>query len=311
MVTQDQIAGCLLGLALGDAMGAPYEGGLIERFAWKLIGKTRRGKMRWTDDTQMSLDVAESLLINECLDPDHLAHQFAKNYRWSRGYGPAAAKILKKIKRGKNWEQVNQSIYPEGSFGNGGAMRAPVIGAFFNNDQDMLINATKASALITHAHPLGIEGAVLIALATSLALNSNTRLEIFEGSASHCKHKNFTDRLTIAGQWLRSEELISVTEVVKTLGNGIAAEASCVTALYISLRFMDKPFIDMMNFVIKCGGDVDTIGAMAGAVWGSKRGASNLPQECLQQLEELKRINDIAISLSNKVIENQPYNEKI
>ena len=60
--TADQAAGCLLGLALGDALGAPYEGGPLERGLWMLIGKTRSGHLRWTDDTRMSLDLAEVLL---------------------------------------------------------------------------------------------------------------------------------------------------------------------------------------------------------------------------------------------------------
>lgn len=46
----DQFAGCLLGLALGDALGAPFEGGWLERVLWWLIGITRDGAMRWTDD---------------------------------------------------------------------------------------------------------------------------------------------------------------------------------------------------------------------------------------------------------------------
>ena len=171
MATLDQFNGCLLGLALGDAMGAPYEGGLLERLLWKLIGKTIKGELRWTDDTQMALDLCESLIINEKLEPEHLAKQFAASYRWSRGYGPATAKILKKIKAGKNWQKVNCSIYPDGSFGNGAAMRAPIIGLFYHKNSNDFIDAVRGSAVITHAHPLAIEGAILIALATSLALD--------------------------------------------------------------------------------------------------------------------------------------------
>ena len=55
-------SGCFYGLALGDALCAPYEGGFLERGIWKLFGKTKAGKIRYTDDTQMSLDVAHSLL---------------------------------------------------------------------------------------------------------------------------------------------------------------------------------------------------------------------------------------------------------
>lgn len=55
-MTSDQFAGCLLGLALGDALGAPFEGGLLERLAWRFLGRTAAGHARWTDDTQMTKD---------------------------------------------------------------------------------------------------------------------------------------------------------------------------------------------------------------------------------------------------------------
>ena len=94
--------GCLLSLALGDALGAPYEGGPIERLVWWFIGTTKQGESRWTDDTQMAVDIAESLISKGTLDPDDLAARFASSYRWSRGYGPAAGKLLKRIARGES-----------------------------------------------------------------------------------------------------------------------------------------------------------------------------------------------------------------
>jgi ADP-ribosylglycohydrolase len=54
-----------------------------------------------------------------------MAHRFARSYRWSRGYGPGAARLLKRIARGQDWESASVSVYPSGSYGNGGAMRAP------------------------------------------------------------------------------------------------------------------------------------------------------------------------------------------
>ena len=106
-MTLERFEGCLLRLALGDALGAPYEGGPIERLLWRLIGTTKQGEMRWTDDTQMALDVAESLVAKGVVDADDLARRFASSYRWSRGYGPGAAKLLKRIARGADWRQAN------------------------------------------------------------------------------------------------------------------------------------------------------------------------------------------------------------
>jgi poly(ADP-ribose) glycohydrolase ARH3 len=118
-VGTDRFEGCLLGLALGDALGACYEGGLAERILWSLIGSTKQGHMRWTDDTQMSVDIAESLVAKGEMDADDLALRFAGSYRWNRGYGPSAAKLLKRIAGGADWRQANRWVHPEGSYGNG------------------------------------------------------------------------------------------------------------------------------------------------------------------------------------------------
>lgn len=108
MINPNKYSGCFLGLAIADAYGARFEGGLIERLLWQAIGKTQDGKMRYTDDTQMSIDVASSFIQNDGFNQEHLAATFAKNYSWSRGYGPAAAWLLKKIKKGANWRDVNR-----------------------------------------------------------------------------------------------------------------------------------------------------------------------------------------------------------
>ena len=92
---QDKFIACLLGLAYGDAICAAYEGGIIERLLWRLIGRTKANELRFTDDTQMSLDIAQSFITQGKLDQNKLAYAFAKSYQWSRGYGPSAAKILK------------------------------------------------------------------------------------------------------------------------------------------------------------------------------------------------------------------------
>src|SRR5262245_60917608 len=100
----ERFSGCILGLATGDALGAPDEGGPLERMLWRLIGRTRDGHVRWTDDTQMARDLAESLLEKNGVDSEAIARRFAASYRWSRGYGPGVARVLKRIRRGEPWE---------------------------------------------------------------------------------------------------------------------------------------------------------------------------------------------------------------
>jgi ADP-ribosylglycohydrolase len=253
--------------------------------------------MRWTDDTQMSLDVAESLVAKGELDADDLAVRFARSYRWSRGYGPGAARLLKRIARGAHWRQANRSVYPDGSFGNGGAMRAPVVGLFYARRRDELAAAARHSASVTHAHPLGMEGAVLVASATALALDTSHPLEILQGAAASCELEPFTARLDIATRWLRSGDEPPPAEVSRMLGNGITADAACVTAFYIALRFLDRSFQEMQQFVAASRGDVDTIGAMAGALWGAANGAAKLPPDRLTKLEQRGRLVNLASAL--------------
>ena len=127
--------GCFTGLIFGDALCAPYEGGVLERGLWRFIGKTKDGKLRFTDDTQMSMDVAESLIQKEDVDQDHLAQTFSRSYDWSRGYGPEAGRILKSIRNGRNWKEVNRRKYLDGSFGNGAAMRVAPISLYYRNNE--------------------------------------------------------------------------------------------------------------------------------------------------------------------------------
>lgn len=299
-MTSDQFEGCLLGLALGDALGAPFEGGLLERLVWRFLGRTSAGHARWTDDTQMAKDTAESLLANGALDPDDLARRFAASYRWSRGYGPGTAKMLKRIARGADWRSANRSVYPQGSFGNGGAMRAPVVGLFYAARPQELVEAARLAASITHAHPLGIEGAVLVASATALALRETDPCRLFEGAASFCEQEPFVTRAVIAAGWLRTGATPTAGEVARALGHGIAASESCVTAVYAAARFLRRPLLELLEFLRVVGGDVDTIGAMAGAVWGGANGAAALPAAALARLEQREALVALAGALHSK-----------
>lgn len=296
----DRFKGCLLGLALGDALGARYEGGLAERLLWSLIGSTKEGHARWTDDTQMSVDTAESLLAKGGLDADDLARRFACSYRWNRGYGPSAARILKRIAGGADWRQVNRSVHPEGSFGNGAAMRAPVIGLYFSDRHEQLFDAARLSASVTHAHPLGVEGAVLIASATALAVVGLHPITLLRGAAETCGLEPFVARVRIAESWLAGNEAPRAATVRRQLGNGVAASESCVTAVYLAVRFMRSSFEKMHAFAVECGGDVDTIGAMAGAIWGAANGTARLPSPQLARLEQRERLADLAVALCER-----------
>lgn len=306
----DRIIGSVLALALGDAFGAPYEGGILERAVWTLLGK-QNGKRRWTDDTQMTVDVMESLIACGHVDQNDLARRFAQSYRWSRGYGPGAARVLKRIRRGQPWEAASRSVFHDGSFGNGGAMRSGVVGLFFADDhEEELVKAACDVAMVTHAHPLGREGAVLIALATALAYNDTSSPEIIERLCQRAESPEFLSRLHTASTWLQTENNVPPRTVATELGNGIAAVESCATAVYAALRFRNGSFNDLMQFAIRLRGDVDTIAAMACAIWGAASGLDALPPEWLEQLEQRDRLQAMARSLA-EAAGNRPTSGRV
>lgn len=257
-VTRDDRArGCLLGLALGDAFGAPFEGGAIERGMWRLIGRTRHGLRRYTDDTQMSLDLAHTLLAQQIaapttVDQDALARRFASSYRWSRGYGPSAARLLKAIRGGQDWRVVNTAVFPDGSFGNGAAMRAPVIGLVWSHASVATRSKIVASqAIITHAHPLAVEGAAIIAHATAAAMRGAGPEEVLAEAGQGASVKGYVERLKVATDWLSASG--PLTDVAKALGNGIAAQESVVSAVFHACAHANEPF-EALLATVRAGG---------------------------------------------------------
>jgi ADP-ribosylglycohydrolase len=288
--TEDQYLGCVLGLAMGDTLGAPYEGGIVERLVWHIVGRTKQGRPRWTDDTQMALDLSETLLARGDVDQNDLAQRFAQNYRWDRGYGPSTARLLKRIRRGQDWRSASAAVRKGGSFGNGAAMRAPIIALYFHEDLAILLNKARAAAEVTHTHPIGIDGATAIAVATRELLRRTSAMQVVQTVYSHATTPELADRLKLVVNWLMNPIPMSARQVVADLGNGMTAHHSVPTALYIALGHLHKGFDEMMDFTIACGGDVDTIGAMAGALWGASNGRGDLPNIALEDRDALENV---------------------
>ena len=181
-------------------------------------------------------------------------------------------------------------------------MRSPAIGLFFGkHGSDAVVKAAEAAAVITHAHPLAREGAVQIALATAMALQGTNQQEIMTHLAERAQSQEFSEKVAVAETWLAAGQNVRPPEVAARLGRGIAAAESCTTAVYVAMRYLGDTFEDLLGFTIKIGGDVDTIAAMAGAIWGATRGVDELPQEMLAKLEGLDRLLGLATRLSEIV----------
>ena len=166
-------------------------------------------------------------------------------------------------------------------------MRAPVLALFFARNPDSLLDAARISAMVTHAHPLGVEGAVLIALAAHALLERQPAAQVLKIVQSACLTPDISERLKIVASWTAADGTPSPRDAATRLGNGMTAPSSCPTALYIALRYLERPFETMMRFVVECGGDVDTIGAMAGALWDIANGSERLPSVNLEARDDL------------------------
>jgi poly(ADP-ribose) glycohydrolase ARH3 len=292
----DRFAGSLLGLALADALGAPYEGGILERLAWKAITLTRPGKLLYTDDTDMTLGSADSLVRCEGFDVNDMAMTWARRASAGRGYGGGAIRCLRLIRDGMPWNQANTHVYPDGSYGNGAAMRVAPLALWLHDQPERLRQTVELASSVTHAHPLGIQGAQLIAQAVAAALTADDAEAMFARATQGAWDTPLAQRLRLASGMLGGEP--DHTAAAESLGNGIVAHESVVTALLIAAWFYDRPFEELMGFTISVGGDVDTIGAMAGGIWGAHRGRQPLPAEPLQRLEDRERLESLATGLT-------------
>lgn len=291
---EDRFVGSMLGLALGDALGARFEGGPGASAIWRVINAWK-GELRWSDDTEMAVGLAESIVERRGVEADALARRWAEGMTWGRGYGPGARRLLERIRAGADWREANRSVFPEGSFGNGAAMRAAPIGLFYHGSPASLDRAAEEASLVTHAHPLGIEGGLLIARATALALDEAIApAAMLARLRDGARSAEYRERLETALAWMDAPP--SREEVVRRLGNSIKAHESAVTAVYAYCRF-PVDFAGMIEFVISLGGDTDTIGAMAGGILGAARGASALPAEQLRRLESRDAIEALGREL--------------
>ena len=245
------------------------EGGPIERGLWWVLGLARPGVLRYTDDTLMARGLVESLLRRGEFDPDDMAAVWARDARWTRGYGPGTRRVLKRIARGHEWRDGGPAhVLPGGSWGNGAAMRAAPLGLFYAGDPELLDRVAAEASAVTHAHPEGIDGGLLLAHAARLAAAGALSLEEI---SVRCRTDAFRRRLDEAGALLARPDA-TPRDLARELGRAVRARDSAVTAVAVYLRHRDGTFDALVDECAAIGGDVDTIAAMAGALFGARHG---------------------------------------
>jgi len=255
---------------LGDAVGASWEGHRWAEEQEIKLTTSLRGLLRYTDDTHMTIGVAESLAECGGFGGAHMAGRFVDNYYR------------------EPW-----------SFGNGAAMRVAPVGLFFWNRPLELREVAYQSGLITHAHVLGMEGAALQAMAVALAVAEDPDRP-FESLSFTSHLLDFTTEDVYREKLGKFSMLLERPDdrqrVVRELGHGIEAFNSVPTAIF---AFLAHPgdFASTVIYAISLGGDTDTIASMAGAISGAYLGVDALPGEWLSRLENSDYLFSLAESL--------------
>lgn len=269
------------GLSMGDAFGERFFGpaAAVEgRIADRVVPP---GPWFWTDDTEMALSVCAVLDEHQGIDRDALAAHFVRRYvrQPSRGYGGGAHSLLSDLAAGDHWAQTARALFDgAGSYGNGGAMRAAPIGAYFADDLDAVVEHARASAEVTHAHPEGQAGAVAVALAAAYAVTPKR--------ASGASLLDFVIEGTPEGEtraWLEVARSLpagsSVRFAARTLGTGaqVSAMDTVPFSLWCAQRHL-RDFEEAMWATVEGLGDRDTTCAIVGGVVVLASGRQALPE---------------------------------
>lgn len=293
--------GAMVGSALGDAIGELA-------FRWRekerlraVIDRTE--KLFYTDDTAMAMGLAESIVQKKEIDQQHIGEIFSRNFfrePW-RGYASGPPTIFSIVRDTEiTYVQAARSLFEgSGSMGNGGAMRIVPVGLFFH-DSENLYEIASASAEVTHAHPVGKDGAAVQALAVARGVKLNPErefsLETFiQGLIAFARTPEIREKMRLV-QSLINEDILPDIAAAR-LGRSVAVDESMPFAIYSFLRH-PKSFEDCLFCAILNGGDRDTLGAMACAVSGAYLGIEAIPVSWRNKLENRITIENLASSLA-------------
>lgn len=293
--------GAMLGSGLGDAIGElAFRFSKRERLLSEIDGCA---KLVYTDDTAMSIALAESLVEVGDIDQHHLGDSFYQHYLkepW-RGYGAGPPQVFNMVEEEDiEYQEAARRLYDgKGSMGNGAAMRIAPLGMYYYTSE-VLYEKAQASARVTHTHPIGIDGAALQAAAVAQTIRLNNQRPFspqtfVESLITFARTTEFKGSLAHIPQLI--EQDVNASEAVASLGGGVAAHESMPFALYCFLKHPHS-FLETVLCAVLNGGDRDTMGAMAGALCGGYLGVEAIPPDWRQKLENNQHIETLARELA-------------
>ncbi len=300
----------LVGCAIGDALGNPFEmkpasSPMFESWAGNFI---EGGTFWWgqpgqyTDDTLMSIALASSLLEKVGFDPldvstKYLAWMDSGN---TRGIGGTTANALHRIKLGASWEESGLTHNPDGSptGGNGTAMRASPIGIYYRHDLNKLLEVAMTDASITHNSLEPKMGSIAVALGTALLANRTHDPETVLDEVVNVLSDSVVKNKLQAAQYHMSagtDPKIALADIGTEgyVPATVGAAFYCLAATY--------NFREAIELAVRAGGDTDTTAAIVGAMAGSFYGLDAIPEEFKSQVENFELLCALDEELANSV----------
>ena len=275
-----RVAGALVGSAVGDALGAPFEFGPPGQFGARFPVPARGsktemcggGSLNWapgefTDDTQMALLVAESLLENDGLDETDL---FGRFVRWAEAEPPDIGNQTRAVLRsGRPWDVAAAKHFAESgrAAGNGSLMRTTPAAIWFSRfGTSATMDAARRISMLTHGDPAAGEGCAIFSELMRVALDGGDPLAAIP-SALSLVAPEYRERwaTVLAPSWTPADATESNGAVWPTLGQAVWA-----------LR-RGRGFAEVLLLVIDLGGDTDTVACVAGGLAGAVFGMGVVP----------------------------------
>ena len=315
------IIGCILGTAVGDALGLPYEG-LSPQRGKKLLGQPDRHRLLFghgmvSDDTEHTILVVQSLVTSN-FNIDKFERDLARSLRWwlvclPAGVGFATLRALLKLWLG--FPPSRSGVY---SAGNGPAMRSALLGIVFGEDTEVLSDWVLRTTRITHSDPKAFFGAFTVAIAanvSSLSQNISPQhfVDILGASLENYESKEFIGLMKKAASSALKNQ--NVSDFAESLGSqhGISGyiyhTVPCVIQIW--LRYQED-YVGGLQEIICAGGDTDTSAAILGAILGARVGKSGIPKEWRNNILAwprtivwMERMGQILVELRDKDLKKE------
>jgi ADP-ribosyl-[dinitrogen reductase] hydrolase len=268
---QERLRGCAVGAAVGDALGMPLEFGPRQPLD-RLVRDMRQGRIpsgTFTDDTEMALALAESLLDHRPLDADHLARRFTEWFRSGpQDVGVRIRDVLSRMELGQPWDRAVEAVQREKPelAGNGSVMRCWPAALAYWDDLGWLLTDSRLQSRVTHGHP-DCEASCAFVNAVIYHLVQGTAPAAAVDRALLLVDMQEALRATIqAAPGRRREQLKNSGWVRHTV-------ESAVWGLLTTSSF-EEAVVQVVNL----GDDTDSAGAVVGAMAGAAYGLEAIPE---------------------------------